>query len=141
MSLELLLLLAVFVLLPLIQQLLRAARQRDRRAPERAERQPLRTPQPPAHAPLPRTRAVPPLPETARHAASDAMTARGLTPARETAGPVTLALTPHRSTRRRTAVVGLRNLLDLRRAIVLMAILGPCRAINPYDWPERAGRE
>jgi hypothetical protein len=38
-------------------------------------------------------------------------------------------------------VVGPRNRLDLRRAIELMAILGPCRAINPYDWPERAARE
>jgi hypothetical protein len=130
-SLEFLLLLAVVVLLPLIQQLLRAARQRDRRTPERAEGQPapaerpaMREPQPPRPA--------------ARHTSSAAMTAREGTPAPDAAGPVAPALTAHRSTGRRTAVVSLRNPLDLRRAIVLMTMLGPCRATKPHDWRERA---
>jgi hypothetical protein len=135
-SLELLLLLAAFVLLPLIQQLLRAAQAREPPTPEPAEKRP---PRPPVQAP-PRTLAVPPPPGAARDAASDALIARGRTPALKTAGPVTPALTPHRSARRRrAAALGLRNRLDLRRAIVRMAILGPCRAMSPYDWPERAG--
>ena len=138
MSLEFLLLLAVFVLLPLIQQLLRAARRRDPGAPERAERRPLRTPQAPTHA-LPKL-AIPPLPDMAPDATPDAMTAYGPSSARETAALVTLVLPRHRSTRRRTAVVDFSKRLDLRRAIVLTAILGPCRAVNPYDWPEGARR-
>jgi hypothetical protein len=36
--------------------------------------------------------------------------------------------------------MSLRNPLDLRRAIVLMTMLGPCRALNPHDWPERAAQ-
>lgn len=134
MSLESLLLLAVFVLLPLIQQLLQEARRRDPRTPERGERPPVRSPQAPARA-LPKL-AIPPLPEMAPDATSDAMAAHGHSSARETAAPVTLALPHHRSTRRRTAVVGLRNRLDLRRAIALTAILGPCRAVSPYEWAE-----
>jgi hypothetical protein len=128
LSLELLLLLAVVVLLPLIQQLLQAAQQRDPRTPEGAERPPLRKPQASTHVPPPATLAIPPRPEIA----PDAMTARGHTPAQDAAGPLPFALTPHRIARRRSAA-DLRNRLDLRGAIVLMAILGPCRAINPYD--------
>jgi hypothetical protein len=38
------------------------------------------------------------------------------------------------------AAVGLRARRDLRRAIVLVAMLGPCRANSPYDWPDQAAR-
>jgi len=31
------------------------------------------------------------------------------------------------------ATVGLRDRLGLRRAIVLMTVIGPCRAVEPHD--------
>ena len=140
MSRELLVLLAVFVLLPLMQRLLGVARQRQAHTPERADRQPQTTPQP-AQAPRPAARAVPPLTDTLPQSTSDVTTASGRTSTRDAAGPAPLAVVPRRRTRRHPEVVGLRNRLDLRRAIVLTTILGPCRATTPYDGPERAGRQ
>jgi hypothetical protein len=128
MSVELLVLLALFIVLPLIQQLIRATRQQNQRIPEPAERRPSRTL---ARTP-PSELAVPPLPDTISHAASDAMLANAPVPAPHVRGPVTIALTPHRTMGHRTAV-GLRTGRDLRRAIVLIAMLGPCRASSPYD--------
>jgi hypothetical protein len=137
-SLETLLLLAVFVLLPLIQRLLEAARRRDPRPPGRPGRRPVRTPPAPTQA-LPKV-PVRPLPDMAPDRTSGATTPHGPSSARDTAALVTLVLPHHRSARRRTAVVDVRKRLDLRRAIVLTAILGPCRAVNPYAWSEGARR-
>ena len=127
MSVETLVLLALFIVLPLIQQLIRATRQRNQRFPEPAERRPPGT--------LARTSppelAVPPLLDTTSHAASDAMPPSAPVPAPHAGGPVTITLTPHRTSEQRTAV-GVRTRGDLRRAIVLVAILGPCRANSPY---------
>jgi hypothetical protein len=67
------------------------------------------------------------------------MPAIALAPARQGDGPLTIALKPQRTMEQQT-VVGLRARRDLRRAIVLAAILGPCRANSPYDGPEQAGR-
>jgi hypothetical protein len=36
--------------------------------------------------------------------------------------------------------VGLLARRDLRRAIVLVAMLGPCRANSSLDWPDQAAR-
>jgi hypothetical protein len=135
-SVEALVLFALFIVLPLIQQLIQATRQRNQHPPEPAERQ---SPGTLARTPPPPELAVPPLPDTTPHAASDAIPAGGRMPAPDARGPVTPALTPHRAMERRTTV-GLRTRRDLRRAIVLVAMLGPCRASNPYDWPEHAGR-
>jgi hypothetical protein len=130
-SLELILLLFFFVLLPVIRQLLQAAKERSARTPEGSESQPL--PAPPGDAPLPWT--VPSLAETAPHPAFGALSRVAYD-----AEPVRRAPTPHSGTQRRRRVVGLRNHSELRNAMVLMAILGPCRAISPYDWTERAGQ-
>jgi hypothetical protein len=136
MSVELLVLVALFIVLPLIQQLIRAPRQQNQRFPEPAERRP---PGALARTPPPEL-AVPPLPDTTPHAASDATPASARVPApTQAGGPVTIALTPRRTVGQRTAV-GLRTRRDLGRAIVLVAMLGPCRASRPYDWPEQAGR-
>jgi hypothetical protein len=133
MSTELLLLLAFFVLLPLLQQLLRAARQPKERTPERAGAQAMQESQPqlPAHSPPPRAPVGAQRPATARYKLSEAMTAREGAPARDAAGPVAPVPTTRRSARRRTAVADLRNPRGLRRAIVVMTILGPCRASRP----------
>jgi hypothetical protein len=135
MSVETLVLLALFVVLPLMQQLLRAIRQQNQRFPEPAERRSSET----LTRPPPPELAVPPLPDTTLHGASDALLASGHVPAPDTGRPVTLALTPHRTMGQRTAV-GLRSRRDLRRAIVLVAILAPCRASSPYHWPEQTER-
>lgn len=146
MSIELLVLLVVFILLPLIQQLLRAMQERDqgssgrphgRRPPTRRPTMP--EPQPAADVPLPRAPAVPPLPPATQHTVP-AVTAHKPLPRRETSRPVAPALTARRDARRHTAIGSLRNPFDLRRAIVVMTILGPCRAISPSDWPERSAR-
>jgi hypothetical protein len=136
-SFEFLVLLAVLVLLPLIQLLVRAARQGDGRGPEQPEGPSPSANRPakreaPAGAPEPRLPAVPPLPPTTRYRVPDAMTARDRTPARDAAGPVARGSTARQSARRRTVVMDFRDRSELRRAIVLMSILGPCRANDPY---------
>ena len=83
------------LLLPLLQQLLRAARRPDQ-----------------------------------GHRFSEAMNAPERTSARDVAGPVAPTPTARRSARRQTVVAGLSNPCGLRRAIVLMTILGPCRRAN-----------
>jgi hypothetical protein len=127
MPVETLVLLALFIMLPLIQQLIRATRQRNQRFPEPAERPPPGT----LARTSPSDLAVPPLLDTASHAASDAMPPSAPVPAPHVGGSVTATLTAHRTIEQRTAL-GLRIRPDLRRAIVLVAILGPCRANSPY---------
>ena len=74
MSLEALVLLAVFVVLPLIQRLLGESRQRNRRPRGRVDTPPRQAP--PTSAPRLAEGAVPPLPDTAPLSASDATTGR-----------------------------------------------------------------
>jgi len=126
MSFEQLLLL-VIILLPLLQ-LLRAAFQRNRRTPEQAEEQPASAPQPLMWEPQP---PAPPGPAIAHRPFSDAITAPERTPAPEVTRRVAPSPAIQRKTRRRTVVANLRNPRSLRRAIVLMTILGPCRASRP----------
>jgi hypothetical protein len=134
MSVETLVLLALFIALPLIQLLIRAMRQPNRSLPEPAE---TRSPKTLARTAPPEI-TVPPLPDTTPHAASDGSLESGRAPAPQDDRPVTSALTPGRAMEQRTAGLGTRR--DLRRAIVLVAILGPSRASIPDDWPEQAGR-
>jgi hypothetical protein len=135
-SVEALILFALLVALPLIQRLIQATRQRNERPPGPAERQ---GPETLARTPPPPEPVIPPLPDTTPHTASDAISAGGRMPAPDGVGPVTPAPTLHRTMGRRTTV-GLGTGRDLRRAIALATMLGPCRASSPYDWPERAGR-
>ena len=135
-SVEALVLLALFIGLPLIQRLIQARRQRNQPLPGPAQRQPPGTL---ARTPPPPDLAVPPLPDTMPQTASDAISAADRMPAPHAGGAVTQAPTPHRTMGRHT-MAGLRTRRDLRRAIVVAAMLGPCRASNPYDWPEHAQR-
>ena len=128
MSTELVLVIVAFLLLPLVQFLVRAARagqepQPTQRAgtPSSVDRPPMREMQQ-----LPEDRIltdVAPAPERKR--ARNSNTGRGAPPIR-------------RSVRRKTAIVVLGDPLDLRRAIVLRTVLGPCRASQPRDWSEGA---
>jgi len=110
-SLEWLFLLAFFVLLPLIERLLRTARQ------QRAARRPEQPPaaRPPAPSP------VIPRPQRAEQPV----------PRRE---PAAVALAPPRRQGRQgaAAVADLRHAVGLRRAIIVRTILGPCRALSPH---------
>jgi hypothetical protein len=133
MSVETLILVALLIMLPLIQQLIRATRERSQHSPAPAERRSgtvART--------TPPELVVPPLPDRKPPVASDAP-ASALAPARQGGGPPTIALKPQR-TMEQQAAVGLRARRDLRRAIVLVAMLGPCRANSPCDWPDQAAR-
>ena len=78
---------------------------------------------------------------TVRRVAPNAATPQGRAVDRRAAKRVILAWPRQRNTRQRPADVALNNHVDLRRAIVVIAILERCRAINPYDSPERSARE
>ena len=135
MSIETLVLVALLIVLPLIQQVIRATRERSQHFPAPAERRPPGTV---ARRPPPEL-AVPPLTDTKPQAASDAMPASALALARQGGGPLPISLRPQRTMEQQTAV-GLRAPRDLRRAIVLVAMLGPCRANSAHDWPDQAAR-
>jgi hypothetical protein len=136
MSLEGLLLLALFILLPLIERMLRAARRADGDAPDRG-----------AHVPRPASRPSIPPPAPQRQAPTDAPV---LPPAdippvpaspapRRSPRPPLAAAGTRRAVRRGSRVEELRTPLALRRAVVLTTILGPCRAVAPYEWADPSG--
>lgn len=139
MSVELLLLI-VFILLPLIQQLLRAGQEREQGQPRRPTGPAPREPGPAMPRPTPRSRAalspapvvppaVPPVPPVAVPSRAPS---RGTL---EAAIPVS----PERRSMRRQSTMGrFLGPGTLRDAIALMTILGPCRAIAGDDEPPGA---
>ena len=109
MSVETLLLLAVFVLLPIVEQLIKRARQRAAAAAAAA-----------AARPRP-VRAVPVGPPPATITSSSAVDERPRLPARS----------PRRSRYAWLASGGgLRSVDALRQAMAMRVILGPCRALE-----------
>lgn len=157
MSIETLLLVILFLVAPLIQ-MFRAARKRGQQQgrPEAAQRRPVPAPPPkmqiqippewletPATAPeLPAGPDVPvisapPTDAGVRHDMSYKIAAdRRL--ARSKAAAEALLDTPAlREARASRSVAGaLRSVGGLHRAMVVMAILGPCRAMDPQGWRE-----
>jgi hypothetical protein len=127
MSFEALVLLALFVVLPLLQQLIRAMRHGHDRLPEATERRP---PVAPVRTPPPEP-VVPPLPVVVPDALTGPLPSSAAVAAPRRGAPGTVARTP-RSTVRQPVTVGLRTRRDLRRAMVLVAVLGPSRASSPY---------
>jgi hypothetical protein len=129
MSTELVVLLALFVLLPLVQQLLRSVRQQ--RQPGQSADRPASEGQPVVAKPeseihqVARASAGSRPIQMARHALPKAATSEGTALARAAAPETPISLA-----RRRLPIAGLRNPAGLRRSIVLMTILGPCRAID-----------
>ena len=158
MSIEALLLFAFFILLPMLQQWLQQARQRDRSAPDAAR--PVPQASRPAEG-LPRvpTLRVPRLPEAPSAPAAPAPTIAVPTIAVPTTVPLTTqslttespTISPRPAAARTSAERGdpaskdartagrgipwatLRTRRDLRRAVAVAAILGPCRAVDPYN--------
>jgi hypothetical protein len=157
MSTEQLLFFLLLVAIPLVQRLIRAMRARANDSPRdhattaaeppvspsrpprsahdagRRSSEALRTERPPPASPLP-----PALPEAARHAAPEQIRAsqREQRVRREREhGPAATVRPRHlqRPTRPGAALQRLIAGGDLRRAIMLIAILGPCRALEPKD--------
>ncbi len=123
MSLEQFLLIALLVVLPLIQHVMQLAR-KGNKLPEQAKGLPprMKGPAVPEQQPA--------LPREAHPAASGATIA----PVEYTnprVGP-----TAARRAQRSAVVTSLGNPFDARRAIVLLTLIGPCRAARPHGWQE-----
>lgn len=162
MSLEILVLLALFTLLPIIEQ----AWRKHREARERARRRALGLPPipppvpvphplpppiprvPPGHAPLPANRGafdddeedapviVRPAPRSRPKPIRPAVTRSPVVP-RVAAHVRTV---DPRTRRQRAHLRGVaRDRGAVRRGVVLMTVLGPCRANAPYDTPAVGG--
>ena len=153
MSLESLLLVAFLIVIPLLERLVRVLRERICQspadpAPVPAPRRPPPMPRPtvPENAPDPigesgwTARPVdiavppPPVPRSLepRHRAAERLTSRERARAHRgrrdlPAAPVVIARTPDVG-RRMTSLRGIR--LNLRQSIALMAVLGPCKALD-----------
>jgi hypothetical protein len=131
MSVELLVFIFVALVLPLIERLLQRQRDRtagQRRAPKPAPRQP---PSPQQGQPGPR-------PAPQRPAAPAPLPADKPAPVVRIAAPPQRAVTPTQHAPalvhgRRRPIPTLAGPVDPRHAMVLMAIFGPCRGMEPYD--------
>ena len=137
MSLEFLVLLALFTLLPIIEQAWRKHRDARERAKRRAQGLPPVPPPlpppiprvPPGHAPLPtRTEALDEDDEVA-------VVVRPTPRPRPTAAAPPRTLAPPARRQRPRLRDFARDPDAVRRGIVLMTVLGPCRANAPYDIP------
>ncbi len=123
MSIELLIILA-FIAIPLIQQLLRALGQPDDEQMPEAER-------PTSQASIPSTEPLTVPTRVAPHPTTDA-TIQALLRTSDSGRPTAPVVALVRRGRR---LARLRTPAELRRAIVLMTVLEPCRAIAPRIGP------
>jgi hypothetical protein len=128
---EVLVLLAVFLLLPLLQQLLGAVRQRTRHSAEPLEKQRPMTQPPLGPAPSDPTVSLPNI-SVAPEGHSTPAQIRA--PARLDGPGAPVAR--QRTTQGHRASGTHERGLGLQQAIRLMAVLGPCRANRSYEWPE-----
>jgi hypothetical protein len=131
-SIEALIAFVLFLLVPLVERLLREVQQRNHRGEGRPGTPPEQGPLPNSPAPQPLTVAVP----SVSAATTEMLMASRARPADAARRPVR-TMTPRAHTRPAAARLALRDPSALRRAVVQMTILGPCRAVHPYDWPER----
>jgi len=133
---ESLFLLALFILLPLIERILQAARQRKAGTPDGEAERPR-----PASRPSIRRPAPPPPLKVAGVALTPDVPPLSATLAARQSPSLRLAAPPaRRNARRRIPLEDLHHPLTLRRAIILMTILAPCRAETPHEWEAASGR-
>jgi hypothetical protein len=142
MSIEFVILLALFTLLPIIEQWWRRHRETRERARRRASGRPAPPVPPPLPPPFPR---VPPghapLPADSDRAdeADEALEVILPRPVPSTR-PRPLPPAPAAARRApRSAPLRVQLRRDphaVRRGVALMAVLGPCRAEAPYRWPD-----
>ena len=135
-SVETILLIAIMIVAPLIQSVVGALRKsgEQKDVPDRALGDARARA---AQQQLPRPQVPPDLPDEApaRQALRDSIAMLELAGAREVAVPPALPRA-NPSYRRRTRsrfMAEIRHPGALRRAMVLTAVLGPCRALNPPD--------
>ncbi|MGE0866031.1 MAG: hypothetical protein AB7P34_19185 [Vicinamibacterales bacterium] len=119
---ESLLLLALFLLLPLVEQLVKFVRRRAEAAPAASG--------PP---PAPVMAGPPPVEETARRPLRVGPRPSAPLP---TSRPLAPPAVPPPGAPRRGAKRWLHSRTGLRRAVVLMTILGPCRALEPDSFQQ-----
>jgi len=131
----LVLLFAAFVLLSLLRRSSDAVRQARRRSEERVDTQAAPMP-PPLLAPAPSAHQGGPVPDG--QSLLVAQIARQ-EPVARAVGPATAVRTPLPGAERRGSGAHPDGRISLHRAVLLMAILGPCRANHSYDGPESAG--
>ena len=124
MSTEQILLVVALLAVPLFQSILRAVRKKHGDKSAQAESLPSSARRPPPQE-------LQPPPATEDRIVFRAMAMPESKEVRNAGRSV--APPARRSGRRGTAVVYLRDPSDLRRAIVLMSLLGPCRAIKPHE--------
>jgi hypothetical protein len=129
MSLEQVLLIAFLVVLPLMQHLVKYVR-RQKESEEHAEGRSPSSRRPPMKVEEHRPLAVPP---RTSHPAARGAALVGI--------PLAAAklpdLTVGPSGRPSIPVAGHSHPFELHRAIVLMTLVGPCRAASPHDWSDR----
>ena len=136
---EVLVLLAIFLLLPLLQQLLVSARGRSRRFAEPVDKRQLPGTQPPPLAPVPPDPMPASVPDMSVAPEFNSTLTRISAPAclaRPGAPPVAR----QRMTQRHSSSGTHERRLGLQHAIRLIAILGPCRANCSYDGLESTER-
>jgi hypothetical protein len=128
MSFETLLFLALFILVPLLERLLQAARQRRVDTPDGSVNRPRQTLPPTGNSKV----SSPPV-VSAGVLSTSQLPPLAARPAEAAPGPA--GATPRGRSRARqwSPMADLRDPLTLHRAIVLMTILGPCRANTPYE--------
>lgn len=131
MSIEALILLALFILLPLIERILRSARQPNAGTPDRAAQVPRPASRPSIRPPAPQPRSLMDarVPRMAEAPPGSARPVVPRPPSRQRAAPAA-----RRPARRGRVVEDLHDPRNLRRAVVLMTILEPCRSVAPHDW-------
>jgi hypothetical protein len=142
MSVEFVILLALFTLLPIIEQWWRRYRETRERARRRASGRPAPPLPPPLPRPYPR---VPPgharLPAEGEGAQEADETIEVILPRPAPSARPRRVLPAPSAVRRARRGEPLRVQLRrdphaVRRGVALMAVLGPCRAEAPYRWPD-----
>jgi hypothetical protein len=136
MSLEMMLLIAAFLVLPLVQQLVRAERLRQEERQSQVQN-PVQAEGRPASAnrlPMPE---LPPALSVDETIPANAMAAPPLRVTKNIARPASAAI--RRSAPWGTLAVGLRDPHNLRRAVILRTVIGPCRAANPHGSSDGGG--
>ncbi|MFN3325617.1 MAG: hypothetical protein ACK5AZ_19140 [Bryobacteraceae bacterium] len=124
MPAEVIVLIIIFVVLPLLQQLLEKAREAERRRQQ---------PPPQQRQPQQRERVRP----APRRIPEEVVRPE---PVRIREVPSVRAAPAAARIRRPKPLVTLRNPRELRRAVVMMTVLGPCRANRPHEWQDSSSR-
>ena len=128
MSIETLLVVAFLIVLPLLEWLVRALRERT---PQGQDAPPASLPHPepvPVAAPLPAAVLPPPPP---RHPQTERVSAgERVRASRAVQQAAAAPMHPRKVTPARRHPLSLSNRAELRRAVVLMTILGPCKAVE-----------